>query len=82
MLCGETDHLTSFALLLKGDGSGFGDCDDNEDYLIAWLSLAFVAFALVIFFIFVIVFESRMAYRNYRRERLLSSISKMQSQHL
>ena len=30
-ICGETDHLTNFAILLNGDGNV--DCNDDGDFI-------------------------------------------------
>lgn len=34
MLCGDTDHFTSFAILLGGSGGGKGSCDADDKYLL------------------------------------------------
>eukprot|EP00012_Vannella_robusta_P010712 CAMPEP_0206203140 /NCGR_PEP_ID=MMETSP0166-20121206/12633_1 /ASSEMBLY_ACC=CAM_ASM_000260 /TAXON_ID=95228 /ORGANISM="Vannella robusta, Strain DIVA3 518/3/11/1/6" /LENGTH=185 /DNA_ID=CAMNT_0053622283 /DNA_START=41 /DNA_END=598 /DNA_ORIENTATION=- len=58
--CGDTDHLTSFALLLDG-GSGGGDpcSSSDEDYVLAWISLALVAASITFITIIIIIFEIR-----------------------
>ena len=60
MICGETKHLTSFALLLGGKASS---CDSSDETIFAWLSLAFVGFAIVICVIVAIGFEINLAIR-------------------
>lgn len=57
LFCGSTGHLTNFALLLSG---GNGDpCGSDEDYLIAWISLAFICAALCLTFVAAILVEIR-----------------------
>jgi len=34
LLCGQTDHFTSFAILLGGSGGGKGPCDDDDKDLV------------------------------------------------
>jgi len=49
-VCGTTDHLTNFALLLDGSRGGYLDnkCGRNSEYAVfGWLTLAFVIAALV-----------------------------------
>jgi len=81
--CGNTDHLTSFALLLSGGANGGGGdpCDsDNTDYILAWISLGFVAFAICCIILALVFVEFK--YRKQRIDqnrnfnRLTGSISK------
>jgi len=68
------DHLTSFALLLNGNGND--PCDDNqEDYIITWISLAFVG--LAIFFVIggIAGYEIYFRFKIQRYNRTMSKIS-------
>ena len=80
LICGETNHLTSFALLLQGKGNS--DRCESEDYFYAWLSLGFVGVALILFFIAVITAEIRMAYIKRKRASLFKRIATKTTQVL
>jgi len=68
------DHLTSFALLLNGNGND--PCDDNqEDYIITWISLAFVSIALIFVVGGIAVYEIYFRFRIQRYNRTMSKIS-------
>ena len=41
------DHLTSFALLLGG-ANGSDGCGSNDDFVIAYISIGFIVFAIFI----------------------------------
>jgi hypothetical protein len=79
--CGETDHFTSFAILLGGSGGGgggSGGCGSSstEFSTIGWLSLAAVLAALLVVILVVLANESYHRYKSARRwkeERNLSS---------
>ena len=47
-ICGKTDHLTNFAILLTGSGNA-AHCDDDEIYIFseAWQDLLFIALFIV-----------------------------------
>jgi len=60
--CGDTDHLTSFALLLGGDTGSSGEYFPEST--IAWLSLGFIAGALVIITLAIGIIEVQ--FRIYR----------------
>lgn len=54
---GETDHFTSFALLLDSP-SHDSDCgSDADDYIYLWLSVAFISAACCAVFIAFIAIE-------------------------
>ena len=62
LLCGQTDHLTNFALLLSGaaGGSGSDPCHSvSHDNTLAWISLGMVAGAVLIVALSVVVVEIR-----------------------
>ena len=60
--CGTTNHLTSFALLLNGKTSN-SNCSSEDDYVILWLSLAFVGLAIILFIIVALVVEFKIRWK-------------------
>ena len=71
LICGETNHLTSFALLLQGKGNS-GRCDSSEDYVFAWLSMALLILAILIIIICVLLNEVRFRLIYRRKKRIMS----------
>ena len=72
LVCGKTDHLTSFALLLQGGGNNGGKCDSSEDdYVFAWLSMALLIFAILIIVICVLLNEVRFRLIHQRKKRIM-----------
>merc|ERR1712137_250526 len=68
-LCGETDHLTSFALLL-GAGTGSDDCGSGAmDYTLFWISVALLITACLLVFISMIVVEVRIRVIRQKRAK-------------
>ena len=71
--------MTSFALLLNGNG-GNGGSSSGVSYVLAWVSLALVGTAIII--IALAVFSSELWYRHKRRKsaenfaRISSAITK------
>jgi hypothetical protein len=61
VLCGQSDHLTNFALLLSGSSGGNGNpcISASQDNTLAWISLGLVAGAILIVALSVIVIEIR-----------------------
>lgn len=45
LICGTTDHFTNFAILLTG---GEEECGETTSYVISWLSMAFIIFAILV----------------------------------
>jgi len=83
--CGTTDHLTSFALLLSGGANGGGGdpCDsDDTDYVLAWISLGFVAFALCCIVLIVILGEIRVQKKQYVSRQNFRSFEDKVSKHM
>ena len=74
LLCGQTNHLTNFALLLSGSKGKSCQSGDPE-YVLEWLSLGFVAGALLIVSLFVLVFEVILRWKAHRRLALLSKLT-------
>lgn len=58
-LCGESDHLTNFALLLSTADSGEKCGSSSKEYVIAYLSMAFVVAAIVAVAVVVLSLEIR-----------------------
>lgn len=65
MWCGETNHFTSFALLLNGN-RGSDPCDGDTGYTLAWISLGFIIGAIAIFMIAALAIE---VYYQYHRSK-------------
>ena len=84
--CGETNHLTSFALLLDGGGGGGGGddpCNSNEaDYIFVWLSLAAVALAICCIILMILIVEIRFRKKQYERTSSFNRMSSRVSQHM
>ena len=71
--CGTTDHLTSFALLLTGKTSN-SNCSSEDDYVIVWISLAFVGFAIIVFMIVAMVAEFRIRWKRRKLDIFLRNL--------
>ena len=61
--CGQTDHLTNFALLLVGSDAD-DPCLSGKDNTLAWVSLGMVAGAVVVVVFSVVLLEIRMRWKN------------------
>lgn len=72
LFCGETDHLTSFALLLSG---GAGNECESPEYIYSWLTLGFVCGTLLLVILSVIAIELHVRFRTVKRRRVLRSIA-------
>ena len=63
--------------MLLGGGGGENECGSNNiDYVISYLSLGFVIFALIIISIAVFANEITYQYRSYRKKATLQVITK------
>jgi hypothetical protein len=62
LLCGQTGHLTNFALLLVGS-DGQDPCQSSKDNTLAWVSLGLVAVAIVVVALSGLVVEARIRWR-------------------
>ena len=72
-LCGETDHLTNFALLLFGGEGGGGLCHSaSENYTLSWVSFGMVVGAGFIVTLCVVLNEIRIRVLLFRRRRFLA----------
>ena len=67
LLCGETDHLTSFALLLLGKEEEDQDlCQTSRSDTLAWISMGMVAGAILAVALGVMVIEAHIRWKHYR----------------
>ena len=82
-LCGETRHLTNFALLLTGQ---VGEDDPwnskSLNAILTWVSMGMVAGAIVIIAVFVLLLEVHVRIRQQRQAALLKEIALKASQAL
>ena len=67
LVCGRTDHLTNFAMLLSGKGSN-DPCSPPSatSNVLSWVSLAMVCVAIVIVALGAVVAEIRIRYKNFK----------------
>ena len=73
LLCGQTSHLTNFALLLSGAND---PCQPAKDNKLAWASLGLVAGAVLIVALAVVAIELRIRWKTVTENRELKSISR------
>ena len=66
-ICGETDHFTSFSILLDGGGSSCGSDDELDTYF--WLSLGFVGGAVYCIIFAMLLLEFKIRTRNLASKR-------------
>ena len=64
--------MTSFALLLSGNGGNDPCASTNVESTIAWISLAFILAAIVAIIVAVVLFEIRLQIRRRRRSLVVS----------
>ena len=57
LFCGETDHFTSFAILLDSSTSNSGCDSDDDNEIFVWLSIAFIGCSIVIIIISIAIIE-------------------------
>ena len=72
LVCGETRHLTNFALLLTGGNSA---CQSSRDNTLSWVSLGMVAGAVVLVAFCGLVAEIQVRWRLRRQAIILSKAS-------
>jgi len=79
MLCGDTSHFTSFALLLTGQ-TGNEECDklSREDVAISFTSLAVLIIAGVVIVVSVVGWEIRVRHKAKAVDRSLRQYAKLQ----
>ena len=74
-LCGQTDHLTNFALLFTGAGERNRDpchsSSDNGQITISWISLGMVCGAIVIVALSILAVELRIRWNSYQLNKEL-----------
>ena len=81
VLCGKTDHLTSFALLLGGKDGGSA-CGSAEEPAFVYLSIAFIGGACVIVVLSMIVLEYQIGRKKRRQHSKLRRLAKAASGHI
>ena len=69
------DHLTSFALLL-GVNNSQDDCGSSGDFLIAWISLAAVALALLFMLVGILAIEVYIRYKRNKSNHQMKEVAK------
>ena len=74
LVCGQTSHLTNFALLLRGNDAK-SLCSSSRDTMWSWMSLGFVAGAVCIVLLCSLVVEARIRYRVYRKKIFVQSLN-------
>lgn len=73
LLCGNTPHLTNFALLLSDEAGSESRCGSSSiDFLFVYLSVAAVCLAMIIVFIAVAARESYLRYDIYQTDKRLT----------
>lgn len=76
-VCGETNHLTSFALLLDSSAGSDDKCGSaSTDYMYVYLSVGFVLFAVIVVVIGALIGEYRLRARLKGREQSFRSIER------
>ena len=74
-LCGQTGHLTNFALLLSGREERMNVCGSiSQDRSLSWISLGFVLFAILVVMASSLVIEARIRWRNYKKKLLIGTL--------
>jgi hypothetical protein len=76
------DHLTSFALLLQGGNKENGDpCSSvSSNNTLSWLTLGFVAAAIFVVLISIVLVEILFRWKISKREREFTRMSKTVSE--
>jgi hypothetical protein len=74
LLCGKTDHLTNFALLLTGSLEQ-DPCKSGKGNTLAWVSLGMVVGAILLVALSVVVIELHFRWRHYKIESRLTKAS-------
>lgn len=71
--CGQTDHLTNFAILLNSNDRS-QKCETDSDLLFAWLSLGFVLAAIILIIIAIALIELWYLSKDFKKYRTLALI--------
>jgi len=82
LYCGETGHLTNFALLLQGDDKGNKCGDDGFNSVLAWLSLSFVILAILMVAGAILGVEIYFRYHLRSNETMFRTLGEAQSRHM
>jgi hypothetical protein len=73
LLCGQTDHLTNFALLLTGSQEQ-DPCQSGKGNVFSWISLGLVVGAILVVALSVVIFEIHFRWRHYKEDRYLTKV--------
>ena len=75
LLCGQTDHLTNFALLLSAKGSQADPCQSNQaDTTLSWLSFGLILGSILLVSLCGLVIELQIRYRRYKRQKFIGAL--------
>ena len=74
LLCGQTDHLTNFALLLTGNLKGGDPCNPAVEKTLSWISVGFVAGAIILVILSGIAVEIWVRVRILKENRELQQL--------
>jgi len=77
LLCGETDHLTNFALLLSTDANSDARCgsSDSADLIFLYLTIGFVTAAICFMCIGFIIIEYRVRRKAAKKEAAIRRVT-------
>ena len=78
MQCGDTDHLTNFALLLDTGGGNGDPCDsdDNKIPVLFWVSIGCIIFSILFIMFSMVLIQIRYYIRNKQLENEFEMIDK------
>ena len=80
LLCGQTDHLTNFALLLSGSEKEDQDpCGSSKDNTLAWVSLGMVGGAILLVALSAVAVEFYIRWRQSQLNRQLEKLFTQQT---
>ena len=66
-LCGETDHLTNFAILLNGDEAGDDPCGSSDDIpILFWVSLGMCILSVCCILIAIVLIEIKFYLKKHK----------------
>ena len=80
LICGETDHLTNFALLLSDNSRDKQECGSvSRSNTIAWIAMALIIGAILVVAVAVLILEIQIRLRIRKRERFISKFLSFRS---
>jgi hypothetical protein len=72
IVCGQTGHLTNFALLFAGAGKGEDPCQSkSKDNVLPWLSLGLIIGAILVVALSALIIEVYYRWKAHRRNKLI-----------